>query len=119
MITSSMSGEGKSFIAANFGAAISLSGTRTVILEFDIRKPRLLKTLGMRSSTGLSNYHIGKAELDARVRCVVAAAPRAGGADSGARFAGLSVLVAPKGGRIPLLRTQRAFLDHPDQSQLA
>lgn len=70
MITSSMSGEGKSFIAANFGAAISLSGTRTVILEFDIRKPRLLKNLGMRSSTGLSNYIIGKAELDEIIKPV-------------------------------------------------
>jgi capsular exopolysaccharide synthesis family protein len=64
MITSTMSGEGKSFIAANFGAAISLSGKKTVILEFDIRKPKLLKNLDMKSSKGLSNYIIGKAELD-------------------------------------------------------
>jgi capsular exopolysaccharide synthesis family protein len=59
LVTSSVSGEGKSFIATNYGAAMALTGKRTVVLEFDIRKPRLLKGLGMQASKGLSNYIIG------------------------------------------------------------
>ncbi|OJY87872.1 MAG: hypothetical protein BGP13_05470 [Sphingobacteriales bacterium 40-81] len=59
LVTSSVSGEGKSFIATNYGAAIALTGKKTVVLEFDIRKPRLLKGLGMQSAKGLSNFIIG------------------------------------------------------------
>jgi capsular exopolysaccharide synthesis family protein len=59
LVTSSVSGEGKSFVATNFGAAIALTGKKTVILEFDIRKPRLLKGLNMHSSEGLSNFMVG------------------------------------------------------------
>jgi len=59
LVTSSVSGEGKSFIATNYGAALALTGKKTVVLEFDIRKPRLLKGLGMQASKGLSNYIIG------------------------------------------------------------
>ncbi|MBN8858110.1 MAG: polysaccharide biosynthesis tyrosine autokinase [Sphingobacteriales bacterium] len=59
LVTSSVSGEGKSFVATNFGAAIALTGKKTVILEFDIRKPRLLKGLNMHSAEGLSNFMVG------------------------------------------------------------
>src|SRR5690606_31896596 len=53
LITSSVSGEGKSFIATNYGAVLSLAGKKTVVLEFDIRKPRLLKGLNMQAPKGL------------------------------------------------------------------
>ena len=61
LITSSVSGEGKSFIATNVGAVMALTGKKTVILEFDIRKPRLLKGLGIKASKGLTNYILGNA----------------------------------------------------------
>lgn len=59
LVTSSVSGEGKSFVATNYGAAVALAGKKTIILEFDIRKPRLLKGLNIEASKGLSNYMIG------------------------------------------------------------
>jgi tyrosine-protein kinase Etk/Wzc len=40
IVTSSSSGEGKSFMSSNIGAVKALTGKKTVILEFDIRKPR-------------------------------------------------------------------------------
>lgn len=64
LVTSSVSGEGKSFVATNFGAAQALAGKKTIILEFDIRKPRLLKGLAMQTSKGLTNYIMGNAALD-------------------------------------------------------
>lgn len=64
LISSSVSGEGKSFIATNFGAVMALTGRKTVILEFDIRKPRLLKGLNLRNESGLINYIMGTAQLD-------------------------------------------------------
>ncbi|MGF7232884.1 GumC family protein, partial [Arachidicoccus sp.] len=45
--TSSMSGEGKTFFCTNLGASMALTGKKVVVLEFDIRKPKLLKGLGM------------------------------------------------------------------------
>jgi tyrosine-protein kinase Etk/Wzc len=61
MITSSFSGEGKSFISTNMGAVMALSGKRTVILEFDIRKPKILSGLDLKRKMGITNYIIGKA----------------------------------------------------------
>jgi tyrosine-protein kinase Etk/Wzc len=63
LVTSSFSGEGKSFVSTNMGAVFSLTGKRTVILEFDIRKPKVLSGLGMSKKSGISNYLVGKADL--------------------------------------------------------
>lgn len=63
LVTSSFSGEGKSFISTNMGAVQALTGKKTIILEFDIRKPKVLSGLGMARSKGISNYLLGKSEL--------------------------------------------------------
>lgn len=65
LVTSCMSGEGKSFIATNMAAVLAISGKKTVLIEFDIRKPRLLKGLGitLNDKQGLTHYLIGKAEI--------------------------------------------------------
>lgn len=63
MITSSFSGEGKSFFSTNLGAVLALSGKKTIVLEFDIRKPMLLAGLDMVKKPGISNYVVGKAQL--------------------------------------------------------
>lgn len=60
LITSSFSGEGKSFLSTNVGAVLSLAGKKTVILEFDIRKPKVLSGLNMEKGQGLTNFLIGK-----------------------------------------------------------
>jgi tyrosine-protein kinase Etk/Wzc len=64
MVTSSVSGEGKSFVSINIGAVLSLAGKKTVILEFDIRKPKILSGIGMSKKSGISNYLLGKGELE-------------------------------------------------------
>lgn len=64
LFTSSISGEGKSFISLNLGASLALTGRRTVILEMDLRKPKLHKNLGLFAGVGISNYLIGDATLD-------------------------------------------------------
>jgi len=63
LVTSSFSGEGKSYISTNMGAVMALAGKKTVILEFDIRKPKILSGLGLAKGPGITNYLIGKAEL--------------------------------------------------------
>jgi len=63
MITSSFSGEGKSFVSTNIGAVMALGGKRTVVMEFDIRKPKILSSLDLKRKMGITNYIIGMAEL--------------------------------------------------------
>jgi len=60
LFTSSMSGEGKSFISSNVAAALAMAGRKTVILELDLRKPKIAKYLKLKNRTGLSNYFIGQ-----------------------------------------------------------
>jgi capsular exopolysaccharide synthesis family protein len=64
MVTSSFSGEGKSFISTNVGAVMALANKKTVILEFDIRKPKIASGLGMTKHAGLTNYILGKVTLE-------------------------------------------------------
>ena len=63
MFTSSISGEGKSFISLNLGASLAMSGKKVVILELDLRKPKLHISLAVENKLGLSNYLVGKASI--------------------------------------------------------
>jgi tyrosine-protein kinase Etk/Wzc len=63
LVTSSFSGEGKSFISTNFSSVMALASKRTVVLEFDIRKPKILSQLNMPKKPGLTNYILGKTTL--------------------------------------------------------
>jgi tyrosine-protein kinase Etk/Wzc len=64
LVTSSTSGEGKSFMSANIGAVLALTGKKTVIMEFDIRKPKVASSLNIKHKSGISNFVIGKSEFD-------------------------------------------------------
>jgi capsular exopolysaccharide synthesis family protein len=70
LFTSSFSGEGKSYVTTNMGAVLALAGKKVVILEFDIRKPKLLSGLGLPKGPGITNYLIGKAELQDLIKPV-------------------------------------------------
>lgn len=64
LFTSSISGEGKSFVSLNLGASMAMLKQPTVILEMDLRMPRLHQVFGIDNSVGLSNYLNGEATLD-------------------------------------------------------
>lgn len=66
--TSSTSGEGKTFCAVNLATVMAISGKRTVILDADMRRPRLAETLELPDGPGLSTYLIGECSLDEMVR---------------------------------------------------
>ena len=61
LFTSSTSAEGKSFIASSLGLAIAASGRKTVILELDLRKPKISQNYGLSPEhLGISDYLSGK-----------------------------------------------------------
>ncbi len=59
LVTSSFSGEGKSFVSNNMASVMALAGKKTILLEFDIRKPKVLSGLGMANGPGITNYLVG------------------------------------------------------------
>lgn len=64
MVTSSFSSEGKSFITTNLGGVMALAGRKTVIIEFDIRKPKLFTGMKLSPRPGVTNFLVGKAALE-------------------------------------------------------
>ena len=64
LVTSSMKGEGKTFFTINLGATLSLVDKKVVLLEFDVRKPDLLKNLNLKTSSGLNDYLNGHCGID-------------------------------------------------------
>ncbi len=64
LVTSSISGEGKSFIALNLAMSFTLTGKRVGLMEMDLRKPKLSKYLGINRDPGITSYLIGKATID-------------------------------------------------------
>ncbi len=71
MVTSSISGEGKTFISINLGLTLALAGKKTILLGFDLRKPKLSQYIsGNPSGLGISTYLVGEAEIDDLVQPV-------------------------------------------------
>ncbi len=60
LVTSSHTGEGKTFTTINLGCILALSGRKTIILGFDLRKPRLYQDFGLTNHVGISSYLAGK-----------------------------------------------------------
>ena len=57
LVTSTVSGEGKSFISANLAVSLSLLGKKVVIVGLDIRKPGLNKVFNIaRKEQGITQY---------------------------------------------------------------
>lgn len=55
-ITSTTSGEGKSFISINLSAALSLSNKKVLLLGMDLRAPKVTEYLGIPERKGITNY---------------------------------------------------------------
>jgi capsular exopolysaccharide synthesis family protein len=57
LLTSSVSGEGKSWVSTNLAASIALSGRRTIVLEMDLRKPKLTGIFDLsKDHPGINEY---------------------------------------------------------------
>ncbi len=69
-ITSPMPGDGKSTTAINIAITLAQAGQRTLLLEADLRRPRVAEYLNLESVVGLSTVLSGRVEL-ADVRSVV------------------------------------------------
>jgi tyrosine-protein kinase Etk/Wzc len=64
LLTSSYSGEGKSFIAQNLASVFALFGKKTLLIGFDMRRPKIYQDLNLTNKVGMSTALINKATVD-------------------------------------------------------
>ncbi len=68
LFTSAVPSEGKSFCCVNYAVAHAQQGKRTLVVDFDLRKPTLAESFGVQGDPpGVSDVLLGKETLD---KCV-------------------------------------------------
>jgi tyrosine-protein kinase Etk/Wzc len=60
LITSTMSGEGKTFVSLNLALMLSLADKKVLLMGMDLRKPQLAKHLGIQKTDGITAYLSGQ-----------------------------------------------------------
>jgi capsular exopolysaccharide synthesis family protein len=63
LITSSVSGEGKTFCSINISSVFALSGKKTVLVGLDLRKPKIFGDFNINNDIGVVNFLIQDAEI--------------------------------------------------------
>ena len=62
LVTSTLSGEGKSFVAVNLALSLALTDKKVVLLELDLANPSLSSKLNVNYEDGVSSYLRGECE---------------------------------------------------------
>jgi tyrosine-protein kinase Etk/Wzc len=68
VISSSISGEGKTFIALNLAGILAMSGKRTIVLDLDLRKPKVHLGFNSTNENGMSNLIVNQITLDEAIQ---------------------------------------------------
>ena len=63
-VTSTESGDGKTFLSTNLASLYGMTGKKTLLIDLDLRKPNIHTKLGLETGNGMSNFLIGDCELD-------------------------------------------------------
>ncbi len=68
LITSSDSKEGKTTVSANVAVSFALSGKKVILIDTDMRKPRVHKVFNIKNDRGISNCMLDESTLDEVIR---------------------------------------------------
>jgi capsular exopolysaccharide synthesis family protein len=63
-ITSTISGEGKTFVAINIAGVLAFTGKNVVIIDLDMRKPKIHKGFGVSNNIGMSTILTGNTPIE-------------------------------------------------------
>jgi succinoglycan biosynthesis transport protein ExoP len=70
LVTSSVQGEGKSVTTCNLAVSLALTGKRIVVVDGDLRRPRVHAYFGLSNDVGVSTVAAGKTKLADALRTV-------------------------------------------------
>lgn len=68
VITSATAGEGKTTTSANLAIALAQTGRRVLVVDGDLRRPRIARLMGLEGAVGLTTVLVGRTELDASIQ---------------------------------------------------
>ena len=68
VVTSSTSKEGKTFIASNLAVLYGMTGSKTVLVDMDLRNPHIHNNFNIKNDFGIDNWLLGQKELDEVIR---------------------------------------------------
>ncbi|HLA57540.1 MAG TPA: polysaccharide biosynthesis tyrosine autokinase, partial [Puia sp.] len=68
LVSSFQPNDGKSFVSLNLAMSYALLDKKTIVLEFDLRKPKISAYLGINSSEGISSVLSGKLNAKAAIK---------------------------------------------------
>lgn len=68
LVTSTGPGEGKTVVSSNLAVSLAQAGQRTLVIDADMRRPRLHEALDRSQEPGLSNVLVGETPLDSAAR---------------------------------------------------
>lgn len=68
IVTSSVSGEGKTFVSINMATVFALGGKKTILVGLDLRKPKIFDDFEISNEKGVVNYLIGEENLEAIIQ---------------------------------------------------
>ena len=68
VITSTVSGEGKSTTCANMAVALAQGGYKVLVMDCDLRKPTIHKVFKLSNDKGLTNFLVGDINLTATIK---------------------------------------------------
>jgi capsular exopolysaccharide synthesis family protein len=109
LVTSCVAGEGKTSSACNLAVTLGRSGKRVVLVEADLRRPRITRYFGIRAHAGLTEVLRGKATLEEALHVVELPEADTGEANGGSHVGSVSVLASgelpPNPGEIVLSRS--------------
>ena len=68
VVTSPVQGDGKSSVAINLAISLASAGVRTLLIDGDLRRPRVAATLGLVPDVGVTNVLLGKVTIDGAIQ---------------------------------------------------
>jgi capsular exopolysaccharide synthesis family protein len=67
MVTSTQSGDGKTYLSCNMAAVYAMTGKKTLLIDMDLRKPSVMATLAIPANRGLVNHLLGQIDLETAI----------------------------------------------------
>jgi len=68
LVTSDMVGAGKTFVSINLASVFALFGKKTLLMGFDLRKPKIYEDFELNNKEGITSYLVGKSNMEAIIQ---------------------------------------------------